>query len=242
MRTDFARLLGVTPERLRVEYLGLNHLGWVTDVLVDDESRLGQLVDVLVARQVKAYDYDLAALFNAIPIKHAAALYRSGEVLYVRQSGLKNSTVDVLLRYGIGGAPFRRVVEGREQRADQAPHDAWYSTCIVPFLDALDDGNAHEFVLTWRSGGLVPGLPGRTAESTATLHQRQVALGPFGSRLPLAAMEWLHLVRQSERLLLSAVAERSSFTLFEALAIHPSVASVEHARRFVERLAPFRDV
>jgi 6-phospho-beta-glucosidase len=233
MRTDFARLLGVPADQLRVEYQGLNHLGWVTDVQVGGQSRFPMLIDRLVQGRVKAYDYPLAPAFNAIPIKHAASLYRRGEVLYVRQYGARSSLVDVALRYGVGG-PLERLSAMREGPRESRP--PWYASCIVPFLNALNAGEAQEFIVTWRHAGSMPEVPGLTAETTATVSAAGVAPAPLRSHLPAAAREWLRQVRASERLLLAAVKDRSYAGLLEALAIHPSVVSVKHARQFVERL------
>lgn len=47
MRDDFAAHLGTTPARLQVRYLGLNHIGWVTDVLVDGTSMIDVLISTL---------------------------------------------------------------------------------------------------------------------------------------------------------------------------------------------------
>ncbi len=239
MRTDFARILDSPPSDVRVEYRGLNHLGWVTDVLVNGASALDELIRRLVQRRLKAYDYDLAPEFRAIPIKHAGALYHKGEVLYVRQAGPRSSAVDVVLRSALGGGPLRTWLDRRAARAEETARGGWYARCIVPFLDALYDGSAQEFVMTWRHGGAVSQVPGQTAETTAVLHSGHVEPAALGSDLPEATQEWLRQVRTSERLLLRSVKERSDALLVESLAIHPGVASVGHARDFVRRLRPF---
>ncbi|HEY3063188.1 MAG TPA: hypothetical protein VGL99_29790 [Chloroflexota bacterium] len=239
MRTDFARILDVSVSDVRVEYRGLNHLGWVTDVLVNGASALDELIRRLVQRRIKAYDYDLAPEYRAIPIKHAAALYHKGEVLYVRQAGPRSSAIDVVLRSGVGGAPFRGWLERRAARLEAGQRGGWYSRCIVPFLDALAGATEYEFIVTWRHNDAVPQVPGLTAEAPALVRGGQVRPTMAGSALPEAAQEWLRQVRTSERLLLRAVKERSDDTLRESLAIHPSVASVAHARDFVRQLRPF---
>jgi alpha-galactosidase/6-phospho-beta-glucosidase family protein len=225
MQSDFACLLEVPTERVRVEYQGLNHLGWVTDVLVDGLSRRAELIRRLVQRRVTAYDYQLAAAFEAIPIKHAAALYHRGEVFYVRQSGARASLAAVALRSGVGRTALERIINRGEPDDAGAP---WYARCVVPFLNAVVDGLASELIVTWRHAGQPADLPGLTAEATAIVTGDRVEAASVHSRLPLAAREWLRQVRESERLLLCAVKHQSPSTLVAALAIHPSVASVRH--------------
>ncbi|MGZ4198894.1 MAG: family 4 glycosyl hydrolase, partial [Thermoleophilia bacterium] len=41
----FAELLGVSPERVRLEHVGLNHLSWERKVLVDGTDRLPELIE-----------------------------------------------------------------------------------------------------------------------------------------------------------------------------------------------------
>ncbi len=42
---EFAKLLGVEPDRVQLEHVGLNHLSWERKVLVDGADRLPELID-----------------------------------------------------------------------------------------------------------------------------------------------------------------------------------------------------
>ena len=42
---ELAKQLGVEPERVQLEHVGLNHLSWERKVLVDGEDRLPGLID-----------------------------------------------------------------------------------------------------------------------------------------------------------------------------------------------------
>jgi 6-phospho-beta-glucosidase len=234
MQADFARLLRVAPARVHVEYYGINHVGWVTDVLIDGESQFEALVNALIAQRDKTYNYELVRALNAIPTKHAAALYYRGEVVYVRQNGLRVSLMDVAIRYSPGAFLRPRFVVPAPAAA---PEPDWYASCIVPFLQTLDSGYPREHIVTWRTCGAVPEVHGATAETSAVIEGTRVRLGPVSRGLPESAQEWLRQVRTSECLLIRAVLERSRALLVEALAIHPNVASVAHAQRFVCRHA-----
>jgi len=250
MRDDVASLLGVQPQQVHVEYLGLNHLGWVTDVQVDGHSQMSRLVNTMITRRVKKYNYQLIRPFGLIPIDHAFSLYRKGEVLYVRQKGIRGSLQDVLFKYVVAdghAARLRRerdelkeaIRTGRSKVLDLLKARApWYETCIVPFLAALDSGRPREFIVTWRHEGQMPGLPVITAESTAVVEGRQVRNAMVSASLPEFAVAWLQQVRNSEHLLIRAIREQSFDTALQALAIHPNVASVQHAERFLQHYFP----
>lgn len=246
MRDDFAVLLGVVPERVGVEFFGLNHLGWVTDVQVDGESRMAQLVETILRRRDKKYNYWYMRP-GLIPIDHAFCLYHKGDIWFNRQKGIRGSLADIGLRLGVTRTDVDRERRKRQvlrQIIDQSQMDKveefqaqapWYATCIVPFLRALASDRPHEFVLTWNHAGQVPTLPGLTAECAVVMQGGQVRRASATSGLPEFAQEWVRQVRASERLLIRAILERSRDLATMAWAVHPNVASVRPA----ERLASF---
>ena len=252
MRNGFASLLGVHSEQVGVEYFGLNHLGWVTDVQVDGHSQMSRLVNMIITRRVKKYNYQVIRPFGPIPIDHAFSLYRKGEVLYVRQKGIRGSLGDVLFKYVVSAGHAAGLCRKRDElrEAIQAggievldilkARAPWYEACIVPFLAALDSGRPREFIVTWRHEGQIPGLPEITAESAAVVEGRQVRNAVVSASLPEFAVAWLRQVRGSERLLIRAIREESFDLALQALAIHPNAASVQHAERFLRHYFPQR--
>ena len=242
LRADFARLLGVGAARVRVEYRGLNHLGWVTDVLADDTSQMERLVAIVRGRRIKKHNHWYARL-GMIPVDHAFCLYHRGDVWYDRQKGIRGSLEDVALRLGRPSGSIAAEARQREKlrqlllagRVDalgefaaQAP---WYATCIVPFLAALSSGHRQEFIITWKHAGQDRALPEATAESDVQLEEGRVLPVTRSYSLPAFATEWLRQARCSERLLIRAILERSADLATQAWAVHPNVASWKHAER-----------
>ena len=242
MRDDFAALLVAPPERVRIEFFGLNHLGWVTDVQVDGESRMSQLVETIRGRRDKKYNYWYVRP-GLIPIDHAFCLYHKGDVWYNRQKGMRGSLADAGLRLGLARPDLsrerrkrealHRAVEGQylEELGEFAVQAPWYAVCIVPFLRALAAGRPHEFVLTWIHAGQAPTLPDLTAESAVILQDGQVRRASQASGLPEFAAEWVRQVRASERLLIRSITEQSRDLAAMAWSVHPNVAFVRHAER-----------
>ena len=247
---DFAALLGADEKQVFVNFLGINHIGWVTDVQVDGQSQMGRLMGKLIEQKNKKYNYRRIQPFGLIPIDHAFSLYRKGEVVYVRQKGIRGSLQDALIKFNPVDRTPKKCCKQRDELREairssrmevidtlraRAP---WYETCIIPFLEALDSGRSHDFIVTWRHEGQVPGLPSITAESTTTIEKQQVRNVEEPGRLPAFASAWLRQVRDSERLIIRAIREQSFETALEAMVIHPNVASVEHAKRFLRHYFP----
>jgi 6-phospho-beta-glucosidase len=246
MRSDFADILGVDPMRARVEFFGLNHLGWVTDITVDGVSRMDQLIKAIKQQKNKRYNHWYTQI-GLIPIDHAFCLYHKGDVWFNRQKGIRGSLLDIGIRLGLTKGDVARERRKRQELHEiinggqpnnldkfhsQAP---WYPTCILPFLRAYASAQPHEFILTWNHGGNVLTLPGLTAESAVLIQGKQVQKASKASGLPEFASEWVRQVRASERLLIRAIVEHSRDLAAMAWAIHPNVASMIYA----ERLASF---
>lgn len=245
MRGDFAALLGAPPEQVHVDYFGINHLGWVTDVRVGEHSQMSRLVNTIITRKVKRYNYEYVRLFNLIPIDHAYSIYRKGEVIYVRQKGIRGSLDDIFFRYVTAPIHAKKIrkrrnrifeayLAGRLEILDnlkvQAP---WYEASIVPFLEAIDAGETCEFIITWKHDGRVTGVPSLTAETTVVMRGKQICNIDAPAKLPEFATDILQLIRNSELLLIQAIRENSFETALQALVLHPNVASVKHAERFL---------
>jgi 6-phospho-beta-glucosidase len=243
MYEDFAKILGVEEGEIKIDFSGLNHLGWVTDVKVNGLSQMGRLVDLIRKTKDKKYNYWYAEP-GLIPIDHAFSLYHKGDLWFDRQKGIRGSLKDILQKSGISRGNLNQIRTERA-RLQQIINEGqladldkfhlcapWYRKCIVPFLRKLVSGDPHELLLTWKHDKAVPFLPSLTGESAAVLRGNYVQPTPTGSRLPEFAVEWLNQVRASENLLIQAVIDKSRGLLAQALAIHPNVVSFRHAQRF----------
>ena len=248
MKKDFAALLGVDEAAVRVIYYGLNHLGWVTDVLVYDISRMRELVSVIQRTQNKKYNHWYTQP-ELIPIDHAFCLYHKGDVLFDRQKGVRGSLEGAALRMGLPNRTLKRQYQRRlalrqamlagdisnlEEFQTQAP---WYTSCIAPFLRACLSPNSQEFILTWQHDRVSSSFPDVTAESGVEFHRQQIR-SLLGRELPEFAQEWVRQARSSERLLIRAVLEQSRQLAAMAWAIHPNVASMVHAERLAALYFP----
>ena len=56
-----ADILRVSPEELQVDYVGLNHIGWIQDVKLDGKSRMDRVLEQLEHHSEDGFDHDLGA-------------------------------------------------------------------------------------------------------------------------------------------------------------------------------------
>ncbi len=77
---QLADRLGVTPERVELEHVGLNHLSWERAVYVDGTDRLPELIDTFADQLGEDVDLpgDLIRLVRAIPSYYLRYFYLTG--------------------------------------------------------------------------------------------------------------------------------------------------------------------
>jgi 6-phospho-beta-glucosidase len=233
----FADWLGVTPARVLVDQVGLNHLTWVRRVLLDGEDVLPALLaehgDEL------ADDLELPRRLlddlGAVPSSYLRYFYAHDEVLREQVEGVPRAQV------------VREIEQGlldlyRDPTVDQRPDllmqrgGAYYSEAALGLIASLSsgDGTVHEVDL--RNGEALAGLaPDDVVEVPARIGRD----GATPLAQPPLAPELLGLVQHVaayERLTVRAALSRDPVDARKALLAHPLVGQVELVEGLVERM------
>ena len=234
---SFAGLLGVEPERILVDQVGLNHLTWVRAVRLDGRDVLPALLAAhgeAIASQVELPRRLLDEL-GAVPSYYLRYFYAHDEVLAEQRDGVPRATTVAEIE--------RELLEMyRDPALTEKPAllerrgGAFYSEAAIGLVSSLcsDDGAVH--VVDVRNEGTIAGLaPDDVVEVPA-------AVGPAGA-VPLAqaplAPELLGLVQHVaayERLAVEAALTRDHVVARKALLTHPLIAQYELADELLDRL------
>ncbi len=86
LKKRIAQYLTVEPERVQMSYMGLNHLGWVTDVRVDGTSKMAHLLDHyrdLSRRDAEfaAFDPELIQSLGMLPNEYLYYFYYGADAV-----------------------------------------------------------------------------------------------------------------------------------------------------------------
>lgn len=231
-----ARLLHEEPEKLTVEYLGLNHLGWIQDVKIGERSRMSYLLEVLEQHQEDGFDYELIELFRMIPTRHTAIYFRQGEILKQQRAGarfraemLHEAEQQILKLYedeSLCDIPNLT----RERNA------VWYEQTIIPLIEALEDTAEHNVILCMKNGQSIRDLPeDSSVEIPAVISANGIVPRKLGSSPRF--LKGLYLAaKESDRLTVEAVRHKSYEYALQALTINPFVPSYEAAKAFLDRI------
>jgi 6-phospho-beta-glucosidase len=221
-----APMLGVEPERLVVDQVGLNHLTWVRAVWLDERDVLPELLaghgDEL-AEMAGGLPRRLLDELGAVPSYYLRYFYAHDEVLAEQLGGAtpRAATVaeierELLAMYADPALASKPAL--LEQRGG-----AFYSEAATRLVASLATGDGAVHVVDTRNGATIAGLahddvvevPARVgAEGAVPLDQRPLAPELLGLVAHVAAYE---------RLAVQAAVSASRSVALKALLAHPLV-------------------
>jgi 6-phospho-beta-glucosidase len=237
---SMARMLGVEPERLLVDQVGLNHLTWIRAVWLDERNVLDELIaehgDEL-ARQGGDLPRRLLEELGAVPSYYLRYFYAHDDVLSAQLAGATPRAVrvaeierELLAMYADPALVTKPAL--LEQRGG-----AYYSECATRLVASLAGGDGRVHVVDVRNDGTLAGL----ADDDVVEVPARVDAG--GARpLPQAplAPELLGLVQHVaayERLAVEAALTRDEAIARKALLAHPLVGQWGPVEGLMEALA-----
>ena len=156
----FAALLGVEPDRVALDHVGLNHLTWERAVRVDGVDRLPEVLGRFgdeVAGDVEL-PADLMRALGAVPSYYLRYYYAEREVVgEQRTRPTRASEVMEIERKLI--ELYRDPALTEKPRLLEERGGAFYSEAAAALIASLHDGAGDVQVVDARGGGAVPGLP-----------------------------------------------------------------------------------
>jgi len=252
-----ARALGLDLDRTDIDYVGLNHLGWLRGLDHDGRDALPDLIGdaalLSTIEEGRLFGPEWIQLLGCIPNEYLYYYYFTrdavdsirgdaqtrGEFLLDQQRAFYEA---VGARPAAALAEWRRVREERdatymkESRAESESRDAadieggGYEGVALAIMGAIARNERSTMILNVRNGSAVPGLP---PEAVVEVPCTVDAYGPHPiATLPLAGHQ-LGLVQQVkavEQLTIEAARSRSASLALKAFALHPLVDSVTTAR------------
>jgi 6-phospho-beta-glucosidase len=252
-------LLGIDRERASLDYVGLNHLGWLRRVLVDGEDRLpGLLADperLASLDETAIFGADWLALLGCIPNEYLYYYYRNREAVQSMRSG-KPTRAEYVARAqekfysGAASDPsrafdtWRAAIEARsalymaDARHGQAPtafaDEQGYERVALDVIDAIATNRRATMVLNVRNGTTIRELP---PDSIIEVPSVIDATGAHPLAIPPPDLHQgglMHQVKMTDRLAIEAALTGAHDLAIKAFGLHPLVDSLEVARELFE--------
>jgi 6-phospho-beta-glucosidase len=236
---DAARLLGVEPERVIVDQVGLNHLTWVRRVWLDGADVLPDLL----AEHAESFADQLGFPPRLLEELGAVPSYYL-RYFYTHDAVLAEQLADEAVPRAQTVADIERELLGlyRDPTLDEKPPllerrgGAYYSEAATGLVTSLASGDGVVHVVDVRNGGTLEGL---ADDDVVEIPARVDAGGMHPMPQTPLAPELLGLVQHVaayERLAVAAAVTRDPAVARKALLAHPLIGQVEMVDELVERL------
>ncbi|WP_265442679.1 6-phospho-beta-glucosidase [Flexivirga meconopsidis] len=255
--TRLATLYDVSPGEVRLDYVGLNHLGWLRhawtggrDLVAEvlrDEGRLLQL------EEGQLFGADFLRGLGMLPNEYLYYYYRNREAVAALESAAQTRGEYLLqqqtdfYRAAAGADPAAALALWRRARADrettymseareadkERPDTAGggYEGVALEVMRCLATGRARTMILNVRNGSTLPQLPPDAVIEVPALVDGG-GVRPFATAPPpTAALGLMTQLKGVEQQVIAAVAAGDAHELAAALAQHPLVGSVAVAEQ-----------
>ena len=234
---DFAARLGVAPERVQLEHVGLNHLSWERRVLVDGVDRLPELIerhaDELAAET--ELPAELIRLQRAVPSYYLRYYYFTRQVLAELRAGRPRAEEVMEIERGLLEMYADPALEVKPKLLEQRG-GAFYSEASAMLIESLHADRGDVQVVNTRNEGAIPNV---AADAVVEVPCTITAAGARPLPVePLApAMHGLvEHAKAYERLTVQAAVSGDRGLALEALLANPLVGDYDVARPLLEAL------
>ncbi|MEU2116220.1 6-phospho-beta-glucosidase [Streptomyces sp. NPDC016459] len=258
-----ARILGADPDEAWIDYVGLNHLGWLRGLRVGGRDELPRLLADEEAlgsfEEGRLFGAEWLRSLGAIPNEYlhyyyfnreAVRAYRTAE--RTRGAYLRDQQAGFYREMGKPGtsalAAWRRTLADREatymaanreaagigERNEEDLESGGYEKVALALMRAVARDERTTLILNVRNGTTLGALDADAVVEVPCFVDANGAHPVAVSPLPYHAVGLVTAVKAVEREVLAAAESGSRATAVKAFALHPLVDSVAVARRLVD--------
>ena len=244
--TADARQRGTLAGGIEISWFGFNHCGWVTDVTLDGESLLPEVLRRNASLAEPLWEPEQIERIGIIPVAGAAQLLNEANQPRTRPADAKERAA--AYTDGDDERDSRALAAYRDERlpTEQALIEKGsfgsYRSAIVPIVAALAGQTPRRYFAAWPVSEALPNFPDATVECAFTLQAGTVAPAFEPTPLPAAVAAACQRIRDSELLVIDAALTRSRSKFVEALAVHPECDSISDAEAVVAALLEHVDL
>jgi len=220
----FAGLLGVTPDRVALDHVGLNHLSWERAVLLDGTDVLPKLLAEYGDDIADHVELPAALLhrLGAVPSYYLRYFYAHNEVLAEQRHDPSRAEQVAVIERELLTLYADPALDTKPALLDQRG-GAYYSEAAVALIASLLGGVDGTHVVDVRNNGTLPFLPDDAViETVARVHSGRIEPLPVSTVEPLQRGLIGH-VAAYEELAVRAARDGGADAVATALLAHPLV-------------------
>ena len=236
----FARYFDVTPDRVQLEHVGLNHLSWERKVFVDGVDRLPELLALPSDAPDHPFDGEGVPLefvreLGAIPSYYLHYYYRTGAVLAEQREGKTRAEEVMEIEAGLLELYKDPALDTKPELLERRG-GAFYSDAAAALIASLHAGTGDVQVVNVRNDGAIGNLAtDDVVEVSCTVDAdgaHPIAVDP----LPPEMHALVAHVKDYERLTIAAALSGSRSEALMALLANPLVPDLDTAQPLLDAL------
>jgi 6-phospho-beta-glucosidase len=238
---SFASSFGVTPDRVQLEHVGLNHLSWERKVLVDGVDRLPELLALPADTPDHPFDeiewvpIDFIRDLGAIPSYYLHYYYRTSAVLAEQREGKTRAEEVMEIEAGLLELYKDPALDTKPALLEQRG-GAFYSDAAAALIASLHAGTGDVQVVNVRNGGAIANLADDDVVEVACTVDRDGAHPLPVDPLPPEMHALVAHVKDYERLTIAAALSGSRSDALFALLANPLVPDLDTAQPLLDAL------
>jgi len=246
LRIWFSEYLEVEPERVTLDYFGLNHLAWVRGVYLDGEDVLPGLITESTSPEKGLYHHglvdrlippELLSAWGMVPNWYVRFYCRPDAVLVEQKRATTvRGEQDVETEARLMGMYASGEFGSEAERLLDKKGGTHYAEAALDVMESMVLDKGARLVPDVRNGGTLPELPPNVCvEVPAIVRRSGVEPLPIGP-MPLAVRGLVQAVKAHEELTVEAALMGDRGLALEALMANPLVGSYDKAKGYLERV------
>ncbi len=238
---SFAEYFDVTPDRVQLEHVGLNHLSWERKVLVDGVDRLPELLALSPDAPNHPFDeidwvpIDFVRALGAIPSYYLHYYYRTSAVLAEQREGPTRAEQVMEIEAGLLEMYKDPSLDTKPALLEQRG-GAYYSDAAAALIASLQAGTGDVQVVNVRNDGAIANLAADDVVEVSCTVDRDGAHPLSVDPLPPEMHALVAHVKDYERLTIAAALSGSRSDALQALLANPLVPDLDTAQPLLDAL------
>jgi len=231
-------------ERIYAEFVGINHLHWVSDVVIDGQSKLQELIDYPQSYKAanvpfESWSHRFLDSLQAIPSYYLSYYYMTDSLLKEQKEAAQTSgsRAEVVKKVEDELFELYRNIELNEKPKQlEQRGGAYYSEAAVLLMRSIHNDARDIQTLNVRNGRIIDFLPEDASIEVNCIVTKQGPIPLPLRKIPPSIKGLLAAVKQYESLTIEAAVHGDRKTALQAMAHHPLVPSVETAEQLLDEM------
>jgi 6-phospho-beta-glucosidase len=231
---EIAAELDAEPERVRLDYVGLNHLSWIRGVFLDGRDVTDRVMKGAIDRACEGeglFSSELLELLWMLPSYYLRYYYNTDKVVAEMQSAGKTRGEIVLEVEGDLLEMYRDPTLVTKPQLLEQRGGAYYSKIAVALVHALAADTGEVQIVNTLNRGAIPDLPSDAVVEVPSVIDGRGAHPLVTDPLPKCIRGLVQAVKAYEELTARAGAEGDEQAAVQALNAHPLVPSFTVAQQ-----------